>query len=148
MESSIQPKPVRVFDREHPCTKVELFNCFWDPVRKDWRPRAVVEARGEIGDNAPKYLLKKGYARTFGRQFVDWYELSETGKDWLVKGLAAHLKRHPEDWDKLRDKRAVQLLLNAPQEVEVTRIQVRGARVTRTVSVEPVKSAKRLTRQR
>lgn len=99
--STIQPKPVRLFTKDNPVTKVELFNCFWHPPSKNWRPRAVIEARGEIGENAPKYLLSKGYARTFGRQFVDWYELSEMGKDWLLKGLASHLKRHPEDWSKL-----------------------------------------------
>jgi hypothetical protein len=148
MTSSIQPKPVRVFDRENPCTKVELFNCFWG--KSGWRPRAVIEARGEIGENAPKYLLKKGYARTFQRQFVDWYERSETGKVWLVEGLGGHLKRHPEDWAKLSVKDAVVTLIGDPGHKAAQAETVRRITGTRRQPTEPVLAvpAKRLSRKR
>ncbi len=93
-------KPVKVFDRTNPCTKVDLHNCF--AGEHGYVRRAVVEAQGEIGVNAPKYLLTKGLAvyRTIGS--IDYYELTEQGQRWLHEGLAGHLKRHPDDIRKVK----------------------------------------------
>lgn len=91
----ITPKPIRVFSREEPCTKVHLYNCFMStgsPV-----PRAVVEARGEIGVNSIKYLKRNGYAVEVEREGVDCWELTRDGVEWLEKGLARHLELHPAD---------------------------------------------------
>lgn len=94
--SKINAKPVKVFSREEPCTKVDLHNCFYlgggAPLS-----RAVVEARGEIGLNAIKYLKREGYAIEHETDGVDYWTLTPEGVEWLRKGLARHLELHPAD---------------------------------------------------
>jgi hypothetical protein len=87
-------KPVKVFTKDQPCTKLEIHNCFAGPHGYIARP--VVEAQGEIGKNAPKHMLSKLYLvyRTVGN--IDYYELTRTGTIWLHDGLAAYLKHHPD----------------------------------------------------
>jgi hypothetical protein len=92
-------KPVRVFSKAEPCTKVDLFNCF--TAEYGYTPRPVVEAQGEIGLNSAKYLIKKGYAIYRSQGGVDYYELTVAGEEWLTKGVAAHIARHPDDYQKL-----------------------------------------------
>lgn len=91
---AVQPKPIKKFTRASPCTKVDLWNCFHRAG--GFTRRAVVEARGEIGINAIKYLRDKGYANDVYDGGVDYWELTGPGKDWLRRGLASHLKRYPE----------------------------------------------------
>lgn len=91
---NIMPKDVKVFTRDDPCTKVDLFNCFQAP--SGYRPRAVVEARGEIGVNAIKYLLREGYAEAFEEAGVSWWKLTRDGEAWLTEGLRRHLELHPD----------------------------------------------------
>lgn len=93
----IQVKPVRVFTREQPCTKVELYNTFRQ--KSGFVRRAWVEARGEIGLNAPKYLKKNSYAIAVTDKGIDYLVLTTAGQDWLIKGLKRHLELHPEDAD-------------------------------------------------
>lgn len=95
----LTPKPVRVFDRENPCSKVDLHLCFYPQGR--YKDRAVVEARGEIGINAIKYLKKQGYANAVETAGVEYWTLSEEGKSWLAEGLKRHLELHPEDKSRL-----------------------------------------------
>lgn len=90
----LTPKDVKVFTREDPCTKVDLFNCFTAP--SGFRPRAIVEARGEIGVNAIKYLIREGYAEAFSGAGVDWWKLTEEGELWLTEGLRRYLELHPD----------------------------------------------------
>lgn len=92
---AITPKPVKVFSREEPCTKVDLFNCF--SHNGAYVRRAIVEARGEIGVNAIKYLLKKGLASVVEEGNVAYWELTGEGEFWLRDGLARHLVLHPAD---------------------------------------------------
>lgn len=96
----VNPKPVRVFTRDGECTKVDLYNCFVQQGRYCSRP--VVEARGEIGINAIKYLKKKGYALEHELEGVDCWTLTKDGREWLDKGLRRHLELHPEDQGKVR----------------------------------------------
>jgi len=93
--AGLTPKPVREFTRAAPCTKVHLFNCFRSPDGKGYIPRAVIEARGEIGINAIKYLKKEGYAHEYGMRGVDYWELTGEGIAWLVKGLRREIELHP-----------------------------------------------------
>lgn len=97
--STIHAKPVKVFSRDLPCTKIDILNCFHGP--EGYRPRPTVETRGEIGENAPKYLSKKGYMRTYQRNWVDYQELSETGKRWLEDGIKSLLRREPGELRKI-----------------------------------------------
>lgn len=94
-------KPVKVFTRENPCTKVDLWNCFRRGA--GFVKRAVVESRGEIGLNAPKYLLREGFTRAFEQEGIDYIELTPHGEQWLTDGLERHLKKHPGDRRKCRD---------------------------------------------
>ncbi len=87
-------KPVRVFQKDQPCTKVEIMNCF--NQFGTYVPRPVVETRGEIGLNVPKYLLKNDFARDYTKQGIDYLELTKAGIQWLEVGLARYLELHPE----------------------------------------------------
>jgi hypothetical protein len=84
----------RVFTKEDPCTKVELHNCFFRGGQ--YVERAVVEARTEIGENAPKYLVKKGFVLLQTRKWVDYYVPTEQGKAWLHSGILRYLVLHPD----------------------------------------------------
>lgn len=92
---NFKPKPVKVFTREDPCTKVHLTNCFYRGGQ--FVPRAMVEARGEIGLNAIKYLRREGYATVTTQGDVDVWALTEAGQHWLIAGLKRHLELHPAD---------------------------------------------------
>ena len=92
--SRVIPLPVKVFTRDEPVTKVHMANAFWNG--KQFIPRAIVQTRGIIGLNAPKYLIREGLARIVTAQDVDMLELTPSGQRWLTEGLAKHLKRHPE----------------------------------------------------
>jgi hypothetical protein len=96
------PKPVRVFTRDAPCTKVDLFNCFSNG--HELGPVAVVQARGEIGVNAIKYLLGKDLARLTMHDGWECWELTSEGEAWLLEGLCRWLELHPEDRDKVKTK--------------------------------------------
>jgi hypothetical protein len=88
-------KAARVFTRDDPCTKVHLWNCFTD-ARGNLIDRPMVDAKMEIGDNAPKYLIREGYVRARIIGGVDWYVLTESGKTWLRDGTIRYLELHPE----------------------------------------------------
>lgn len=91
--------PVRVFTREDECTKVDITNCFWEATK--FVPVPVVQARGYIGLNTPKYLLREDLVvQTYVDQ-IDYYTLTPKGVDWLLKGLKRHLQLHPEHAIKL-----------------------------------------------
>lgn len=92
-------KSAAKFTREAPCTKVDLHLAFW--VNGQYRATAVVQAKAVIGDNAPKYMLKKGFLVQSLEGGVDMYTPTETGKNWLRDGLARHLELHPEDAEKV-----------------------------------------------
>jgi len=90
----LQPQPVREFTREEPCTKIDLWNCFASP--SGFRKRAIVEARGIIGVNAIKYLLREGYAIQDEMGGVAYWELTPDGEQWLLKGTTRYVEIHPE----------------------------------------------------
>lgn len=99
--ATITPKPVKVFSREEPVTKVDLHNCFYQGGK--FVPRAVVEARGEIGLNAIKYLKKQGLATAYEGVNVDWWQLTAEGETWLRDGLKRHLEIHPDQTHLVRE---------------------------------------------
>lgn len=103
--SEIEIFPAKVFTRDNPCTKVDLWNCFHvvgETKMPEFRSVPVVTARGVIGENAPKYLLKNGYAVVSSDARMDSYDLTRAGKEWLIKGLQRHLELHPEDLPRVR----------------------------------------------
>lgn len=86
--------PVAKFTRDNPCTKVHLHNCFYKGGK--YIPRPVVEAKSEIGENAPKYLIREGYATIRLIDGVDYYVLTEDGDNYLRNGIQRYLTLHPE----------------------------------------------------
>lgn len=94
MSNAINPVPARIFTREDPCTKVDLHNCFFRGGAYVRRP--MVEARGDIGLNAIKYLKREELARVYEENNVDYWELTAAGKEHVRKGLARYLELHPE----------------------------------------------------
>lgn len=96
-------KPAR-FTRDNPVTKVELHNCFYKHGRYIDRP--VVEAKTEIGENAPKYLVSRGYARVRTEKNVDYYSLTADGNNWLRQGILRYLALHPERLIDVRERPA------------------------------------------
>lgn len=82
------------FTRTNPCTKVHLFNCFFNPKTAGVVP--VVDAHQQIGVNSPKHLLDNGYLLHESRKGVDYYVLTAFGRNWLVPGLKRYLELHPE----------------------------------------------------
>ena len=87
-------KEVKTFTRENPCTKIDIHNCFFDG--RTFVARPVVETRGEIGLNTPKYLLKNEYATATHERGIDYLSLTQAGKEWLEDGLRRFIALHPE----------------------------------------------------
>lgn len=106
-------KEVKVFTRDNQCTKVDIHNCF--AGHHGYIDRAVVEARGDIGLNTPKYLLRKGYAIEICEGNVDYYRLTSAGTVWLHAGLLRHLELHPDDAKLVKPMRQNMLPPNVPR---------------------------------
>lgn len=86
---------VAVFTRDNPCTKLHIWNTF--RTRRGFKRVQVDEAKSHIGANAPKNMLAQGYAEVVDVKNVEYFELTEDGKEWLKKGIAGFVKRHPEE---------------------------------------------------
>jgi hypothetical protein len=84
----------KVFTRENPCTKIDLHNCFYSSGA--YRPRKVIEARMEIGLNAPKYLIREGYVTERHYEGADWYCPTPEGDAYLRNGILRFLVLHPD----------------------------------------------------
>ena len=86
---------VAVFTRDNPCTKLEIWNTF--RTRRGFKRVQVDQAKAVIGANAPKNMLKQGYVEVVDVKNVEYFELTEDGKEWLKKGIAGYVKRHPDN---------------------------------------------------
>ena len=87
------PQP-KVFTKDRPCSKVEIWNCFRGP--RNWRSRPIVDARAVIGCNVPNVLIKAGRARMSSSGRVDTIALTEEGREWLKTGLKRYLVNNPQ----------------------------------------------------
>jgi hypothetical protein len=86
---------VAVFTRDNPCNKLILWNCF--RTRRGFKKIQVDEAKAQIGENAPKNMLKNEYVVVVESRNVEYYQLTEEGKFWLKTGMAGFVKRYPEE---------------------------------------------------
>ena len=93
-------KEAAKFTRDNPVTKVELHNAFWRTGQ--YRDTPVVDAKRIIGDNAPKYMLREDFISMETRGGVDWYILTDSGREWLRAGIARYLELHPERRSEVR----------------------------------------------
>lgn len=86
---------VKVFTKDDPCTKLHLWQCF--RARRGFRKVELAEAHSQIGVNAPKNMLNRGYAEVVEQRRSEYYQLTDEGKEWLTKGILSYVKRHPEE---------------------------------------------------
>lgn len=85
--------PVAVFTRQNPCTKFHIWQCFRGP--KGFVSVEVAHAQSIIGANVPRVMEREGRLVLQNRRSVDYYVLTETGKEWLVKGMTSFVRNHP-----------------------------------------------------
>lgn len=90
----MKPEPAR-FTKDNPATKLHTWNTFRG--RRGFVRRQVDEAHAIFGLNAPKYMLKEGYITRIEVRGQEFYELTEAGKEWLMKKFKSYLANHPED---------------------------------------------------
>lgn len=87
------------FSKDHPCTKIELYNCFFgvDSTQDDVaRSSDITRAKAIIGRNVPSRLIQAGHAEMTivgGEQHI---ALTVEGQAWLLHGTQRYLKNQPE----------------------------------------------------
>mgnify|MGYP001814864318 CR=1 FL=1 len=90
----MKPK-IRQFTRDDPCTTIHFWNCF--KGRRGFRHVQVDEARADIGINAPRNMLNKGYVTIIEKGQGEYFCLTPEGESWLIKGVRAYVKNHPNE---------------------------------------------------
>ena len=91
---------VRAFTRENPCTKKDLWQCFRGPT--GYRRVLVAVAYSQIGVNAPRVMERQGYLVKNATPQGDFLTLTESGRQWLDKGIRAYVKNHPSERDDIQ----------------------------------------------
>ena len=91
---------VRTFTKESPCTKKDLWQCFRCPA--GYRRVLVVVAHSQIGVNAPRVMERNGYLVKNATPQGDFLTLTESGRQWLDKGIRAYVKNHPSERDDIQ----------------------------------------------
>jgi len=91
---------VRVFDKQNPCTKIEIYNCFRGP--RGYRSVQVDVAHSLIGTNVPRVMERDGKIIKDRQPRGDYYELTEYGEEWLDKGIRSFLRNHPSRLDEVQ----------------------------------------------
>jgi hypothetical protein len=91
---------VKIFDRENPCTKLDIYNCFRG--RRGWLSVQVDVAHSDIGINAPRVMERDGKIVKVKTAKGDFYELTDYGMEWLDKGIRSFLRNHPARVEELQ----------------------------------------------
>lgn len=85
---------VKVFSKDAPCTKLEIWQTFRGP--KGFKPNVpVVEAQAIIGANVPRVMEREGRLYRHELRGVEYYSLTDAGEEWLLDGMQRYLKNHP-----------------------------------------------------
>lgn len=87
-----RPLP-KVFTKDSPCTKWEIWHCFRIPG--GFGTVQVAIAHSQIGVNVPRVMEREGRLVKRDHKGVEYYLLTEEGEDWLLKGFRNYLKNHP-----------------------------------------------------
>lgn len=88
----MKPEP-RVFTKDAPCTKFDLWQCFRGECGFLRVP--TVTAHAQIGLNAPRVMEREGRVTKQEVKGVEYYVLTDDGEDWLFEGMRRFLKNHP-----------------------------------------------------
>ena len=86
---------VRVFSRDAPCTKAEIWECLVQGPGKYSQVQVDV-AHSIIGKNVPRVMESNSYLRVVHTATGDYYQLTDTGELWLLHGILSYVKNHPE----------------------------------------------------
>lgn len=92
----------RKFDKETPCSKIEIFDCFWG--KRGWLARQVYEVEAEIGRHVPRHLVNCNRLQIAARGTCDVYELTEQGKRWLREGIVRYLSNNRYRIPEIRER--------------------------------------------
>lgn len=84
---------VKIFTRDNPCTKLEIWNCFRS--LRGFVQVPVVDAQAQIGANVPRVMEREGRLMRTEDRGVDYYRLTSLGEEWLTTGFRQYLKNHP-----------------------------------------------------
>lgn len=86
---------VKVFSKDNPCTKRDLWVCFRDA--RGFRKVQVAQAHSVIGVNAPRVMERNGYLVKETYRSAEWYVLTAEGEAWLLRGINSYVKNHPSE---------------------------------------------------
>lgn len=85
---------VKVFSRENPCNKADIWNTFRGRV--GFRIVPVEEARSMIGANAPRVMLKAKRIEKVEHKGKDCLRLTKAGEKWSKAGVISFLRNHED----------------------------------------------------
>ena len=83
-------KTVRVFTKNEPCNKVDIWNCFRAEAGNKFVSVPIVEARDAIGISVPSHLVRAGRAEMI--KGGDSIRLTSEGKTWLRAGTVRYVR--------------------------------------------------------
>lgn len=86
------PQP-RVFTKDSPCTKLEVWQCF--KAERGFKEVPIVAAHAIIGVNVPRVLEREARLLRYERSGVEYYRLTIDGEEWLNAGFRGYLRNHP-----------------------------------------------------
>lgn len=86
--------PVRLFTKDRPCTKLDIWRCFYHPKAGFVRVQ-VDTVHAEIGLNAPRGMVAQARLARVESKGVEVYGLTPEGEQWLILGIMAYVKNHP-----------------------------------------------------
>lgn len=99
---------VAKFTKQRPVNKGDIWRALRG--RRQYRKSTQIDAvHAVIGLNAPRNMLVNGYLVKSVHGKADVYILTESGKEWLTKGVIAFLRNHPDQRDELQNVPAAML---------------------------------------
>lgn len=90
----------RVFTKTEPCTKVDVYNCFFGEGSTVWgdgvtRSSNIVRAKSYIGRHVPYRLCAAGRAEMVMDGDEPHIRLTGDGQRWLAAGCLRYITNHP-----------------------------------------------------
>lgn len=86
---------VRVFSKENPCSKRDVWECFRGP--NGFQRVQVSTAHSMIGINVPRVMERNGHLVKNATPQGDFLTLTPGGRDWLERGIRAYVRNHPAE---------------------------------------------------
>lgn len=84
---------IRIFTKDSPCSKADLWRCF-HPYRS-FATVPIAEAQAIIGANAPRGMEQHKRLQRVEVRGVECYRLTSSGEAWLIAGMLGYAKNHP-----------------------------------------------------